>query len=260
MAGFIYKLQNIVNTSPDSDDTNINIARCILKNIDKIKKRTSLQDFADICYTSQSSISRFSQYLGYANFNDFKADCIGIQEETDEMIIDTRATKKINCVDYAQAISESLVRMQETSIDQEIEQLCEYIHNAKRIFIFATHIPGDLGCIMQRAILTTGKFIEFYPRKEHQMEVAKQIRRDDLCIFLSFEGTLLMEKAITIPAIISLAKNVLITQNVHIKFSEQFTQVIGLGGHDSESIGKYKLLFFIDCLLNRYYHKYIVNN
>ena len=63
-----------------------------------------------------------------------------------------------------------------------------------------------------------------------------------------------MEKAITIPAIISLAKNVLITQNVHIKFSEQFTQVIGLG------IGKYKLLFFIDCLLNRYYHKYIVNN
>ena len=57
------------------------------KNIDKIKKRTSLQDFADICYTSQSSISRFSQYLGYANFNDFKADCIGIQEETDEMII-----------------------------------------------------------------------------------------------------------------------------------------------------------------------------
>ena len=103
-----------------------------------------MQDFADICYTSQSSISRFSQYLGYANFNDFKADCIGIQEETDEMIIDTRATKKINCVDYAQAISESLVRMQETSIDQEIEQLCEYIHNAKRIFIFATHIPGDL--------------------------------------------------------------------------------------------------------------------
>ena len=56
-----------------------------------------------------------------------------------------------------------------------------------------------------------------------------------------------MEKAITIPAIISLAKNVLITQNVHIKFSEQFTQVIGLGGHDSESIGKYKLLFFIVC-------------
>ena len=37
MAGFIYKLQNIVNTSPDSDDTNINIARCILKNIDKQK-------------------------------------------------------------------------------------------------------------------------------------------------------------------------------------------------------------------------------
>lgn len=81
MAGFIYKLQNIVNTSPDSDDTNINIARCILKNIDKIKKRTSLQDFADICYTSQSSISRFSQYLGYANFNDLKLTVLGFKKK-----------------------------------------------------------------------------------------------------------------------------------------------------------------------------------
>lgn len=260
MAGFIYKLQNIVNTSPENDDADINIARCILKNVNGIKRKTSLQEFADICYTSQSSISRFSQRLGYANFNDFKADCIGIQEEVNEMIIDTRAIKKINYVKYAQSLADSLVKMQDDSIDQEIEQLCQYIYNAKRIFIFATHIPGDLACILQRAILTTGKFIEFYPRKEHQIEIVKQVRQDDLCIFLSLEGTLLMEKAITIPAIISLAKNVLVTQNVHIKFSEQFTQVIGLGEHDSESIGKYKLLFFIDCLLNRYYHKYVVNS
>lgn len=81
-----------------------------------------------------------------------------------------------------------------------------------------------------------------------------------ISVFFIIRRDIINGKAITIPAIISLAKNVLITQNVHIKFSEQFTQVIGLGGHDSESIGKYKLLFFIDCLLNRYYHKYIVNN
>lgn len=260
MAGFIYKLQNIVNTSPENNDTDINIARCILKNVNKIKKRTSLQEFADICFTSQSSISRFSQRLGYANFNDFKADCIGIQEEENEMIIDTRSIRKVDYSEYAKALSEALVEMQNYPIDQEIETLCQYIYSAKRVFVFATHIPGDLACILQRAILTTGKFIEFYPRKEHQIEIVKQVRQDDLCIFLSLEGTLLMEKAITIPAIISLAKNVLITQNVHVKFSEQFTQVIGLGKHDNESIGKYKLLFFIDCLLNCYYHRYVVNN
>lgn len=260
VAGFIYKLQNIVNSSPYSDDTNVNFSRCILKNITTLKKKNSLQDFADICYTSQSSISRYAQHLGYTNFNDFKLDVLGVEEEKNEMIIDTHAMKSINYNDFSKSISESLLNIQEESLKKDIEQLCQYIHDANRIFIFATHIPGDLACIIQRAILITGKYVEFYPRKEHQMEIVKQAHPDDLCIFFSLEGTLLMEKGITIPAIISLAKTVLVTQNVHVKFSEQFTQIIGLGIHDSEIVGKYKLLFFIDCLSNHYYNKYIVNN
>ncbi|MFR2301254.1 MAG: hypothetical protein ACLS6P_13480 [Clostridium paraputrificum] len=79
MAGFIYKLQNIVNTSPDSDDTDINIARCLLKNIENIKKNISLQEISEICYTSPASISRFSHRLGYSNFNEFKLDCLGLK-------------------------------------------------------------------------------------------------------------------------------------------------------------------------------------
>lgn len=134
------------------------------------------------------------------------------------------------------------------------------IFNANRVFIFATHIPGDLANILQRALLTSGKYVEFYTRKEHQIEIVKQVQKDDLCIFISLEGTLLMEKAITIPAIISLAKNVLITQNSQIKFSQQFSDIIVLGNHDEESLGKYKLLFFIDSLINCYYHKYVVTN
>lgn len=258
MAGFIYKLQNIINTSPENDNTDINIARCLLKNVNKIKKKTSLQDIADLCYTSQSSISRFSQRLGYANFNDFKSDCLGIQEELHEMIIDNRAMSIIDFDGYVQTITYSLLKTRNKPIFQQISQLCDYIYEAKRVFIFATHIPGDIACILQRGLLTSGKFVEFYPSKEHQIEVVKQVSSDDLCLFISMEGTLLMEKAITIPAIISLAKNVLITQNVHNKFAEQFTQIIGLGEHDGESLGKYKLLLFIDCVLNCYYHKYVV--
>lgn len=132
------------------------------------------------------------------------------------------------------------------------------IYEAQRVFIFATHIPGDLASILQRALLTASKNVEFYPQKEHQMELVKQIRPNDLCIFISLEGTLLMEKAITIPAIISLANIVLITQNSQIKFSQQFSNTIVLGSYDDESLGKYKLLFFIDCLINRYYNKYII--
>ncbi|WP_294578818.1 hypothetical protein [uncultured Thomasclavelia sp.] len=53
------------------------------------------------------------------------------------------------------------------------------IFNANRVFIFATHIPGDLANILQRALLTSGKYVEFYPRKEHQIEIVKQVHKDD---------------------------------------------------------------------------------
>lgn len=69
-----------------------------------------------------------------------------------------------------------------------------------------------------------------------------------------------MDKSITIPAIMSQSDKVLITQNMHSKFVEDFSLVVGLGEYHDEIIGKYKLLFFIDCLINRYYYKYVVDS
>lgn len=258
MAGFIYKLQNIVNITPNNNNTDINIARCLLKNVGKIKKKTSLQDISELCYTSPSSISRFCHKMGYSSFNDFKADCLDVQEELDEMILDNKAFKKIDTFTFLNNINASFLAIETDKLEKSIDKLCDMIYEAQRVFIFATHIPGDLASILQRALLTASKNVEFYPQKEHQMELVKQIRPNDLCIFISLEGTLLMEKAITIPAIISLANIVLITQNSQIKFSQQFSNTIVLGSYDDESLGKYKLLFFIDCLINRYYNKYII--
>lgn len=261
MAGFIYKLQNVINASPESNDADINIARCLLKNINYIKKKQlSLQELADICYTSKASISRFSQKMGYSNFNEFKLDCIGIQEELNEMIIDNHALQKTNMLLFSQKLSQCFHETHHENLIQSLNEICKLIYQANRVIIFATHIPGDIANILQWALLTTGRYVEFYPRKEHQIEVVKQVKQDDLCIFISLEGTLLMEKSITIPAIISMAKTVLITQNSHTKFHEQFTQTITLGHHDEENLGKYKLLFFIDCLINHYYNQYVVSH
>lgn len=259
MAGFIYKLQQIVNSSPFNDESDVAIARYLLKNINQINKKTNLQDLADLCYTSPASISRFSQKIGYLTFNNFKEDCIGVKDELNEMIIDSHALQTLDFNNLSADISSGLSTIDVSQLNAQIDQLCDMINKTSRIFIFATHIPGDIACMLQRALLTTGKYVEFFPRKEHQMEIVKEVCSNDLCIFISLEGTLLMEKSITVPAIISLAKNVLITQNIHNKFTESFSLIIGLGEHDAEIIGKYKLLFFVDCLINRYYKKYICN-
>lgn len=260
MANFIYKLQNIINTSPDYDDTDINIARCLLKKLRNITPKTNLQEVADFCYISKSSISRFCKKLGYTNFNEFKYDCIDTEEELHETVIDYHGLEKMDFQLFMNHILNSFISVDTNILDKHIDILCDYIYRKERIFIFATHIPGDLANILQRAVIMTGKMIEFYPRKEHQIEIAKQLCADDLCIFFSLEGNLLMDKSITIPAIMSQSDKVLITQNMHSKFVEDFSLVVGLGEYHDEIIGKYKLLFFIDCLINRYYYKYVVDS
>ncbi|WRK53423.1 hypothetical protein SD457_25895 [Coprobacillaceae bacterium CR2/5/TPMF4] len=132
--------------------------------------------------------------MGYSSFNDFKADCLDVQEELDEMILDNKAFKKIDTFTFLNNINASFLAIETDKLEKSIDKLCDMIYEAQRVFIFATHIPGDLASILQRALLTASKNVEFYPQKEHQMELVKQIRPNNLCIFISLEGTLLMEK------------------------------------------------------------------
>ncbi|MEG0823303.1 MAG: hypothetical protein RSG07_02235, partial [Erysipelotrichaceae bacterium] len=73
----IHQLQSLLNANVENDAYR-NIAQYLLKNLynDKIIENLSINDLADACFTSPSTVSRFSRNIGYKNFFELKSKCL----------------------------------------------------------------------------------------------------------------------------------------------------------------------------------------
>lgn len=256
MTDIIHTLQNIVNTTSSSDDIDINIARSLLQNIHAIDGNATISMIAEVCSTSQSSISRFISKLGFLGFADFKEALVHLNTEQIELKI-SNCSEVYDLESLCETVSSSMDDLVENFDIHVVNNLVDAVYHAKRIVIFTTRIMGNLSLILQHALLTTGKLVILYPQIHDQIHAAHNLCEGDLAIFISMEGTLLMNKAVTIPVISSNVKTVLITQSKKQKFSEHFDHIISLGNHDVSRVAKYKLLLFIDMFINRYYSKYL---
>lgn len=253
MAGFIYKLQGIV-TSRSVNNLDAYIAKSLLINIHNIKPNTTISELAEMCYTSDSSLSRLAVKLGYKNFHGLKQDILNTSDELEELLIDNSFLNTMDYSSYTNSILWALRGMNHEKLVRDIDILCDLILQTTNIYFFATHIPADLSKMMQRIIIATGKYVTFFTDKEMQIALVDTVTCHDLCIFISLEGTLISEKNITIPVVSSQAKTVLITQNKNMKFASYFDTVISLGEHNEDFTGKFKLLYFMDCFMNRFFH------
>lgn len=254
MAGFIYKLQGIVS-SRNTNNLDAFIARSLLMNINNIKPNITISELATLCYTSDSSLSRLAIKLGYQNFNELKQDILNMNDEFNDLLIDNSFLNTMSGSTYAENIFSAIKSINHINLIKDIDYLCQQILAAKNVYFFATHIPGDMTKMIQRALIASGKYVEFYSDREMQFSLAKTTQSNDLCIFISLEGTLVSEKNITIPIVSSGASTVLITQIADMKFSSYFDYIISLGERNKDFTGKFKLLYFIDCFINRlFYH------
>ena len=70
----IDKLNNYINNH-NSEDINYNIASFIVNNIEKAPYY-NITELSKLCFVSQATVSRFIKKLGYADYNDFKEECL----------------------------------------------------------------------------------------------------------------------------------------------------------------------------------------
>ena len=261
-AGLILTLQNIINQSPTYTEIDIVIARYLLNHL--YKENLSINDIATECHISKASVTRFSQNLGYAGFNDLKKDYHLTYIELDEMKIDLNAitNKQVsplqkNILSEFQNSVNDLAAYAEKLDLKEFENLSELIHDASNVHLYATLIPGNMAEILQHMLLTAGKFVEYYPQLNNQLIAADNLKENDLAIFISLEGSYVMQKDLTLKITRSKATTVLLTHNPEMKLSTVFDHVIHLGDHGAERGGKYKLLMFIEFLAHCYFNKYV---
>ncbi len=254
-------LQHKIQQSSDENDIDIRIARYILENFDN--QKFTVQQMAADNFTSNATISRFFKEIGYDSFHDFQIAHKNFSIDRQEVLADFQADSPRSLSmenTFIQTnfdvILDDLQQFENEIKISEIDFLCNLIYSKKAIYLYATGIPGSIAEILQYNFLAVGKFTEYFPVINDQIENASKLEKDDLAIFLSLEGSHVMTKKLTFAVTTSPATSILITQNPSMKFSENFNHVIALGSHSKAQSGKYKLLFFIESLIHRYLVKF----
>lgn len=255
MAGFIFKLQTIVSAPPQTTNTDVQIANLLLQNVNNIDKEMTISQMAEMCYTSVSSISRFATNLGYENFNHMKNDYVGILDEYTDLRVDNSFFKRESFDGVKAKIIAGLESIELHEVESDAEYLSKEIMSHDSVIIIATHIPNNIMSILHRALIAQGKYVKFVVDKHQQILATRNAKAGDLFIVASLEGTLTMDRDITLPLLTSEAKRIIITQNESIKFAAEFDRIILIGKASGDFVGKYKLMFFVDYLINYLYYK-----
>ena len=254
------KLQDIVIAS--SDETNLPplIAKRLLNFLKLDFTQFSLEDLADYCLVSPASLSRFIQKLGYFNYQEFKAavnvtrqrvykENNGKQNE----IYSSQLSFKQNSQKYADLIKESIASTEKVINFDQLDKICQIIHDTDNVYLFGVHSSGDILRELQYAFLTIGKFVNYYDGRNNQKDIAKRIEDGSLIIFLSVYGNFFRHIGDFLSRIdLISSKSILITANKSIKIQKLFDDIIDLGFSPSQSTGSYQAQFLIDILFSRY--------
>ncbi len=266
LLGLVYKLQNIMNQSYEESEVSVILSKYILENLSKSGSFT-LKKICDDCGVSGASITRFSKDLGYNGFLELKNEIVNIELEVEEMRIDLEVPRRyFNENNHSEHFGKFINRLSrsigslescETFSYNYLAKLSKMMFESERIIIFATQIPATIMLNFQHALLTFGKTCRYYPMHKDQLLQSADLNKNDLAIFVSLSGSYVSQKDITINVMNSDAKTFIITQNDHIKMSQGFDSIIQLGLSEDEIIGKYKLMIFIESLMQVYANKYV---
>lgn len=160
----LYTLMSYVNVS-SSQDMYYTIAHTILTNLDKIPT-ISINDLADLCYTSPSTISRFCKDMNCKNFVNFKHEiAIALELSKNELHLKEEDVQMISkkpeyLVDkiYNETI-ESLKMGQETLNIHDIDKICEMLYQAQKVQMIGYQFNKIISNDFQIKMLKLQKFI-----------------------------------------------------------------------------------------------------
>lgn len=262
----VIQLQSIMNSSDDSD-TNKNIADYILHHM-SVMKSITINELSANCFTSSASISRFARTVGCDNFSELKHRlCESSVQYTERDLLPERllnlkynndATNKAILEDYEMGIHEALVTMSQTINLSKIDSLVNLIQQNQNIYLFGIQFPGMIIQFAQTLFMYMNKFVNYFDVPSNQKKFAEKIPNGSLAIFFSLNGNYFHARKELVE---TLRKQncyiVLITQNEQLNKQGFFNDVIYLGKSDSNYITRYKLMMFIDLLINRYAEKAI---
>lgn len=189
----IYNLLSFVNTS-NREDMNYTIALTVLQHLKKVPT-CSVNELADMCYTSIATISRFCKYFGCESFIQFKKEIKdGLNKAEAELCFEASEYQRIVenpqlLVDKVYHLTiESLKMNQQMSI-RTIDRICDRIYQAKKVHFFGYQFSKVVATDIQMKFMKLGKHIyTFNSRGEEDLKY-RVVDNESLAIVLSVSAS-----------------------------------------------------------------------
>ena len=234
----LYILMTYVNISTNQD-MYYTIAHTILMNLDKIP-HISINELADLCYTSPATISRFCKKVNCRSFAEFKKGmALSLEAAEDEIHFKEQDLKSIQdnpqyLVDkiYNDTIN-ALKKGQESINIFEIDKICRMIHDASKVHFYGYQFNKIVASDFQLKLLKLKKFIYSFVERGDEIQRLDLIDKDSLVVILSVRARHEIIDSLVDKVKESHPKILLITMNKEYK-NEKIDHIYTLDGYESD--------------------------
>lgn len=233
----IYNLLTYLNSSKE-EDMYYSIALTMVQNLDVIPG-CSINELADMCYTSTATISRFCRKFGYASFPQFKAEmAYGLEQAKHEIVIDESEKEFIeknptHVIDKVYDLILGTLILGKSLEMKKIDKLCELIHDAKKVHFFGYQFNKIVASDLQLKFIKLGKFIYAFVDHGEDSQNIELLSKDSLAIVLSVSGKTGHQSLIH-EIHQRGAKIVLITMNPNTKLAKSVDYLFVIDGLESD--------------------------
>ncbi|MEG0367746.1 MAG: MurR/RpiR family transcriptional regulator, partial [Coprobacillus sp.] len=152
----------------------------------------SINDLADLCYTSPATISRFCKDLNCKSFANFKHEmAIALEISENEIHMEPYLVDEINknpqyLVDkmYLETI-ESLSLVKQSTNIHGVDRICEMIHQAKKVHMIGYQFNKIISNDFQMKMLKLKKFVYAFVERGDEIQRLDMIDKDSLVIIIT---------------------------------------------------------------------------
>lgn len=239
----IYTLLNYINCCIDQD-TNYDIAKCLLLNI-RILSKLSLEDTAELCNVSSSTLKRFCKVIGFDNYSTIKK----LLRNHDlpfnyDGLIENHDNGK-----YLETLYNGLQAID--GISKEVfEDLAKMIERADHIYLLGYGDFHYQALYLQNVMLYHGKLFEIINQNERLNSPIK-VNKEDLIIVTSLSGGYALNMASKLSKMD--CKKVLITKE-YKDMPVEFDLLLELGMSQDENVNKYLIMRIFEKIISGYYY------
>ncbi len=218
----LYTLMSYVNVS-SYQDMYYTIAQTVLTHLDQIP-HISINDLADLCYTSPATISRFCKDLNCKSFANFKREMeialkianneIHFDDDDQDMIENDPQTLVTKIYEDTR---ESLTRGESNISIKDIDKICELMHESQDVHLVGYQFSKIVGTDFQLKMLKLKKFIYCFVNRGDEIQKLETINEGDLIIILSVRARSELMDSLINKVKEKKPKILMITMNNHYK-------------------------------------------